>query len=209
MSVLFGYFLFGLSLSAPIGPINAAQLDMGLKRGFAHAWLVGIGAMCADILYMLLVYFGFVHFVTLPFVKTFLWLFGSFVLLYTGFESLFARGGEMDVRSQADDKGYMKTLLTGFLMSLSNPMTIMFWLGIYGSVLAERAARYEWHELAAASAAMIAGIMLWDFAMALLAATFRRWLTPRLIRFIAVSSGLSLIGFGAYFGFKAFGLLFG
>ena len=42
----------------------------------------------ADLLYMLLIYFGLAHFLTTPFMKTFLWLFGCFVLIYTGVDTL-------------------------------------------------------------------------------------------------------------------------
>ncbi|RDY70921.1 amino acid transporter, partial [Halobacillus trueperi] len=70
--MLFSYILLGLSLSAPIGPINAAQLDKGVRYGFWHAWLVGVGAMCADALFMLMIYLGLAQYVELPLVKTFL-----------------------------------------------------------------------------------------------------------------------------------------
>lgn len=88
MNAFFTYMILGISLSAPIGPINAAQLDRGARYGFTHAWLIGLGAMCADLVYMLLIYFGLAHFLSTPFMKTFLWLFGCFVLMYIGIETL-------------------------------------------------------------------------------------------------------------------------
>lgn len=84
--------VLGLSLSAPIGPINAAQLDKGLRGGFMPAWVVGLGAINADIIYMLLVYLGMIHLLDAPFVKAFLWLFGFFVLVYSGIESIMHSG---------------------------------------------------------------------------------------------------------------------
>ncbi|MEI0737285.1 LysE family transporter, partial [Paenibacillus sp. JTLBN-2024] len=71
---------------------NAAQMDRGLKGGFLHAWLVGLGAMAADGIFMLLVCFGFIHFLNIPFMKTFLLLSGFFILTYIGVESLIAAG---------------------------------------------------------------------------------------------------------------------
>ncbi len=84
MAIFFSYILLGLSLSAPVGPINAAQLDKGIRFGFMNAWLVGIGGMIADALFMLLIYYGVAQFLDTPLIKTFLWLFGFFVLCYTG-----------------------------------------------------------------------------------------------------------------------------
>lgn len=92
MAILFSHFLLGLSLAAPIGPINTAQMERGIRSGFLHAWLVGLGAMLADGAFMLLVYFGVIHFLNEPFMKAFLWLFGCFVLTYTGAESLLQAG---------------------------------------------------------------------------------------------------------------------
>jgi threonine/homoserine/homoserine lactone efflux protein len=50
ISILVSYILLGLSLAAPIGPVNSARLDKGIKNGFWHAWIVGAGSMIADAL---------------------------------------------------------------------------------------------------------------------------------------------------------------
>ncbi|HZH59387.1 MAG TPA: LysE family transporter, partial [Metabacillus sp.] len=88
LNSLFSYVFLGVSLAAPIGPVNAGQIDRGIKGGFFHAWLFGLGATTADVLYMCLVYLGFVNILQISIVQTFLWLFGFFVLVYTGVESL-------------------------------------------------------------------------------------------------------------------------
>lgn len=121
MSIFISYLFLGLSLSAPIGPINAAQLDRGIKNGFfLQAWLVGVGAMTADALYMFLVYMGVIHFLNSPFMKTFLWLFGCFILIYTGLESLRGAGKKIQATRHKSDESPAKSFLSGFLMSLSS-----------------------------------------------------------------------------------------
>ncbi|SDK28861.1 LysE family transporter [Sediminibacillus albus] len=208
MGIFFSYVFLGLSLAAPIGPINAAQLDKGIKSGFFHAWLIGLGSVAADILYMLTVYFGIVHFLETPFMKTFLWSFGCFVLVYTGIESLSsAKNVALDRNREEEDSG-TKTFFTGFFLSLSNPLTILFWLGIYGSVLAKTATQYDTSHLVLYSAAVIIGLIIWDISMALVASSFRKFLTERVLILISLLSGLSLIGFGFYFGYQAAKLLF-
>lgn len=206
MSIFLSYILLGLSLAAPIGPINAAQLDKGIKNGFMHSWLVGLGAMIADMLYMLLVYFGVVHFLSTPFMQTFLWLFGCFVLIYTGVESVMG-AGKMTSISRSDES-LTRSFFYGFFLSLSNPLTILFWLGIYGSVLAKTAATVGTQELIMYSCAIMIGVVLWDITMAAMASVFRKYLTPRLLAGISVISGLSLVGFGVYFGLEACKVLF-
>ncbi|MGG3891560.1 LysE family transporter [Metabacillus fastidiosus] len=207
MGIFFGYIFLGLSLAAPIGPVNAAQLDKGIKSGFFHAWLVGLGAMTADAIYMLAVYLGIVHFLEIPFVKTFLWSFGFFVLVYTGVESLLNAGKiNFEARKQKESKS--RSFFSGFLMSISNPLTILFWLGIFGSILAKTAAEHDAAHVAMYSGAIFIGLLLWDVTMATIASSCRRFLSAKILALISILSGFSLIGFGIYFGIQAFKLLF-
>ena len=207
MSVFLGYILLGLSLAAPIGPINAAQLDKGIKSGFWHAWILGLGAILADGIYMVLVYFGVVHFLEITFMKTFLWLFGFFVLTYTGFETVLnARKLEVAQRNATDS--HFSSFLSGFLMSISNPLTILFWLGIYGSVLANTADKYDIQHLFLFSSAIFLGILCWDVTMAIVSSSFRRFLTEPILVLISGLSGVSLICFGVYFAVQAAKVLF-
>lgn len=206
MGILIKYMLLGISLAAPIGPINAAQMDKGIRNGFWHAWMVGLGATFADAIYMALVYMGLVHFLDTPIIKAFLWLFGCFVLIYTGLES-FRNSTVMVLSKKKGDEKTWRCFMSGFFMSLTNPLTILFWLGIYGSVLAETAAKYHTHQLILYSASIFCGILLWDLVMALIASTFRRFLADSVLKFISILSGVSLIGFGCYFGYQAMSLL--
>ncbi|UFT99712.1 LysE family translocator [Radiobacillus kanasensis] len=208
MHTFLSYIFLGLSLAAPIGPINAAQLDKGLKDGFLHSWLIGIGSLFAEMLFMVAVYFGIVNFLEIPFMKSFLWSFGCFVLIYTGIES-FATASSFTVdkrnKTQSSPK---KTFWTGFMLTVSNPLSILFWLGIYGSVLANTVAQYDKSHIMLYSAAIILGLIIWDFSMAFTASTFRKLMNNRLLIGLSRLSGLSLIGFGVYFGYQAVKLIF-
>lgn len=204
MNVFLGYIFLGLSLAAPIGPVNAAQMDKGIKSGFFHAWLLGLGALTADIIYMLAVYLGVVKFLETPFMQSFLWLFGFFVLMYTGIETII--NSNKIVMESRESSSAFKSFTTGFLMSISNPLTILFWLGIYGSVLAKTASTYGTGELVLYSFGIILGLVLWDIVMAAISSSFRKLLTTRLLIFISIISGLSLIGFGLFFGYQALNL---
>ncbi|QCJ43928.1 amino acid transporter [Bacillus sp. S3] len=208
MNVFLSYILLGLSLAAPIGPINAAQIDRGIRHGFLHSWLIGVGAVVADGVYMLVVYIGVVQFLETAFMQTFLWFFGCFVLMYTGIET-FMNAGKINLEYVRGKEPLVKSFFSGFFMSISNPLTILFWLGIYGSVLAKTAAVYDTSQLVLYSSAIFIGLLMWDIMMAGVASSFRKYLTSRLLVVISFLSGLSLIGFGLYFGVQAFQNLFG
>ena len=207
LSIYLSYIFLGLTLAAPIGPVNAAQLEKGIRNGFLHSWFVGLGAMIADGFYMILVYLGFVHFLEKPIIQAFLWSFGCFVLIYTGIESIVGAGK----RSEKNFRGtepLSKSFLSGFFMSISNPITILFWLGIYGSVMAKTASRYSTDQILYFSIAVLFGLLIWDISMALMSSTFKRYLSRALLTAISYISGLSLIGYGCYFGIEAIKILF-
>ncbi|MCM3024574.1 LysE family translocator [Heyndrickxia ginsengihumi] len=208
MGVLLSYFLLGISLAAPIGPINAAQLNSGIKNGFLSAWLVGVGAVVADGFYMMAVYLGIVEFINTPFVKTFLWLFGCFVLIYTGVESII-NARKIHINDDRNSEPVYKSFFSGFFMSITNPLTIIFWLGIYGSILAKTADSYVKADLVLYSCAIFLGLFLWDITMATISSSFRKILTSKLLASISILSVVSLIGFGIYFGVQAVNLLLG
>jgi threonine/homoserine/homoserine lactone efflux protein len=208
MNIFLSYILLGLSLAAPIGPINAAQIDRGIRNGFMNSWLIGVGAVVADGVYMLVVYIGVVQFLETAFMQTFLWFFGCFVLMYTGIET-FMNAGKINLEHSRGKEPLIKSFFSGFLMSISNPLTILFWLGIYGSVLAKTAATYNTGQVVLYSSAIFIGLLIWDIAMASVSSSSRKFLTPRLLVVISCFSGLSLIGFGIYFGMQAFNVLIG
>ncbi|PFA70328.1 amino acid transporter [Bacillus sp. AFS015802] len=209
MSIFISYIVLGLSLSAPMGPINAAQLDKGIRFGFFHAWLIGLGGMVADGVFMLLIYFGVAQFIDTPVIKLFLWIFGFFVLTYTGIESI-QKSGSLEAtsqQSQSETKG--KAFRTGFFMAISNPLSILFWLGIYGSILAQTSSSYQSGQILLYSLGIFLGITLWDVTMAGVATGARKLVSPGILRVISIVSGIVLMGFGIYFGVQACRLIFG
>ena len=198
---MFSYFLLGITLAAPIGPVNSARIDKGIKNGFFHAWVVGIGSMIADGIFMLVVYLGFVQFITIPYVQIFLWLFGGFVLIYTGIESIM-RVNNLSLADYRTKDSLSKSFMTGFIMSITSPLSILFWIGIYGSVLAKTVSTSGTSSLIVYSSMIFLGLTFWDLAVACLTTGFRRFLNETSLKSISAISGLSLLGFGAYFAYQ-------
>lgn len=156
-----------------------------------------------------MVYFGIGQVIEYSPVKVFLWSFGCFVLIYTGIENLLSLHKiELAIKSNKKTTRLRHSLLTGFLMSLLNPLTILFWLGIYGSVLAESFKISTDNQILINSLAVILGIMLWDTTMAAISSGARKILSTGFINIISIISSLAMIGFGIYFGIQAYQALF-
>jgi threonine/homoserine/homoserine lactone efflux protein len=207
-SILISYVILGFTLAAPIGPVNSARLDKGIKNGFWHAWIVGAGSMIADGVFMLLVYLGMVQFLGIPVVQIFLWLFGGFVLIYSGIESI-KNANTITLSYSRQKDSLFKCFLTGFIMSITSPLSILFWLGIYGSVLAKTAQTNGTESLLIYSSMIFLGLTFWDVFVAALTTGFRKLLNVKSLIAISIVSGASLIVFGIYFGYQGIDALLG
>lgn len=138
--VMFGAIIqqivLGISLAAPVGPINIEMLKRGIERGFWHAWIVGIGGMTADILFMLLIYFGLSSVFMYTYVQAFMYCAGFFLLFYLGFQSVKQGISHSNMEYKQEEIGGLKqSFMAGFLIAISNPLNLVFWFGIYGSTL--------------------------------------------------------------------------
>jgi L-lysine exporter family protein LysE/ArgO len=208
MNSVFTYIFLGISMAAPIGPVKTVLLNTGIKSGFFHAWFFSLGALTTDIMYMLVVYFGVGQFIDSLLLKIILWSFGCFVLLYTGIENLLSLHKiEMNLKSGKRVR-LRKSILSGFFMSLLNPLTILFWLGIYGSILAKAAGVSTGYQIILNSIAILVGIIIVDLIMSFLSSGARRLLSTKFLKIVSMITSLSMIGFGIYFGIQAFHALF-
>ncbi|HWJ76564.1 MAG TPA: LysE family transporter [Niallia sp.] len=201
MNSILYYIALGLSLAAPIGPVNAAVINRGLRYGFFQAWVLALGSILADVIYMLLVYGGVAQFVNTPIIQTFLWLFGGFVLIYTGMEGILTKTASFH-RNSKDNPSLQKSFVTGFLMSFMNPLSIVFWLGIYGSVLASSIHKFSTSTLMLYTGCILLGVALWDITVSVIASFFRNMVSEQFIMIISRISGFLLLLFGLYFGYQ-------
>jgi L-lysine exporter family protein LysE/ArgO len=210
--------LLGITLAIPIGPASLAVIQTGLRAGFLRAWLTGIGVTLADTTYLLVVYFGLSGFMGIPVVKVIVWLLGALVLFYLGWQSLRALRGnekmlnltdESSLNSPAQSKG-RNPLLVGYLVNISNPIAVVFWAGIYGSLIgAAVAAGGDKTDALLSGAAILAGILTWHTTTSILSHWGKRLLNDKIARYISALAGVGLILFGLRFAWNGITALFG
>jgi threonine/homoserine/homoserine lactone efflux protein len=191
--------LIGLSLGAPIGPINIEILRRGLRSGFLAGWLVGIGAVTGDTLYCLLTIAGLTPVVDHRIVRIALLAAGGLFLIYMGFMCLRSARSHVTISSSSGTSGERRSYLTGFLMALLNPYGIVFWLSLGGALVASGIENTGRLGTVSLVIGVIAGIVLWITTLSLLVKGGRRFVTDRVFRLVNLTSGLLLIVFGAGF----------
>jgi L-lysine exporter family protein LysE/ArgO len=199
--------LLGISLAAPIGPSGVAVIRGGLQRGFLHAFITGLGVTLADTTYLLVVFFGLARFMTIPWVKVAIWSLGALILFYLGAQSLRQAQQAVDFEAAAPPAG-RGPLLVGYFVNISNPIAVVWWVGIFGSLLGAAAGRTQVETLLV-SATILVGILSWHTSVSLLTHWGRRFLSRRATQAVALLAGSALLLFGARFAFQALATLLG
>jgi threonine/homoserine/homoserine lactone efflux protein len=194
--------LLGISIAAPIGPSSLTVIQNGLRRGFMRAFLTGLGVTMADATILLVIYFGLSGFVHLPLVKVLIWTLGAIVLFYLGSMSIREARGKIDLEA-AKVSTTGNPLWVGFLVNISNPIAIVWWIGIFGSLLGSAASRAAKMDALLSSSTILIGILCWHSTTSLLTHWGRRFLNERTARVILVVAGVALILFGIRFAYNA------
>ena len=183
-------FLLGLSIAAVLGPIGVLCVRRTLASGFAAGFLSGMGAATADAAYASLAAFG-VTALTALLVEQRLWLrlVGGVFLLYLGLRTLRARPS-LELAAAASVGGLVGAYGSTLLLTLSNPMTIMSFVGIFAGL----------------GLGMLAGGILvfgvfvgsatWWLVLASAVTCFRARLSTKAFRAVNVASGLLIAAFG-------------
>jgi L-lysine exporter family protein LysE/ArgO len=215
---LLRYMLLGITLAIPIGPASLAVIQTGLRAGFLRAWLTGIGVTLADTTYLLVVYFGLSGFMGIPLVKVTVWILGALVLFYLGWQSLRTLRASEKLLNFTDEKSTnllaqskgRNPLLVGYLVNISNPIAVVFWAGIYGSLIgAAVAAGGNKTDALLSGAAILVGILTWHTTTSILSHWGKRLLNDKIARIISALAGVALIFFGLRFAWNGIIAIFG
>ena len=132
LSLLWKGIVIGIIVSAPLGPVGVLCIQRTLNKGRWYGFVTGIGAAISDIFYALLTGFG-MSFV-FDYVQQnmyYLQLLGSLMLLGFGIYT-FRSNPVNSIRTISANKGtYVHNMVTAFFVTLSNPLIIFLFIGLF------------------------------------------------------------------------------
>ena len=202
MSVILQNIILGISLAAPIGPANVAVMKQGFSKGFFFGFITGLGVVTADLFYLLVIYFGISPFFKIPIIQTAIWILGAIILFLMGYRSIKEFFNKTDFNEEKPKE--KNAFLEGFLINISNPMAIVWWTGVFGASLSESLnLSADKLKVLFSSMAIIVGLLIWVFTVALLTHWGKRFLNEKSMGYISLIAGLLLIIFGLKFGYNA------
>ncbi|MFH2040491.1 MAG: LysE family transporter [Chloroflexota bacterium] len=202
MTDLLRNILLGISLAAPIGPSGLAVIQNGLRHGFLRAFVTGLGVTLADATYLLLVFFGLSRLIDIPLVKVLIWSLGALVLIYLGIQSIREAFRSVDLDKPIEPVA-RNPLLAGYLVNISNPIAIVWWLGVFGSLLGTTAGDTSRLGALLGGSSILVGILTWHTSISLLTHWGKRILNASLVSLISGLAGLALVVFGLRFAWLA------
>jgi threonine/homoserine/homoserine lactone efflux protein len=166
---------FGLILQISVGPVCIAILHKGLTQGFRHAFSMVWGAALVDALYIVLSVAGV-----------------SALLAYFGIRYLLAPAAT--ARIEHSDESPLKSFTFGVGLTLTNPLTILFWAGVLGAMMSSHTFEQPGGVLFF-SAGCVAATLLFLTAVAAAGHYLERVLTDRLSLWLNRAVGLFLLAF--------------
>ena len=187
-------FIIGISIAAPVGPIGVLCIRRTLAEGRLSGLVSGLGAATADAIYGMIAGFG------LTFISVFLvaqqsWLslFGGLFLCILGVRTFLSTPSED--AEELESKGLLRNYLSIFILTLTNPMTILSFAAIFAGLgLAESSASY------ASAALLVLGVFcgsaFWWLLLSFGVSLFRERVTPTWMLWINRVSGVIVFAFG-------------
>lgn len=126
-------FLIGFSIALPVGPIGLLCIRHSLHSGLRSGFIVGLGAASADALYGAVAGFGVTAVAAFLTIYRFAFqLIGALFLCYLGAATFFRKSNDLTAESKKE--GGLSLFSTTFFLTLTNPMTIVSFAGIYAAL---------------------------------------------------------------------------
>ena len=194
--VIVGLFL-GWGAAIPIGAINLEMIRRNLRIGTGAGFSLGVGACCADVTYLALLSLGVLQILNHPSVLKFTGIFGSLLLAWFGYKSLQMKAVSTTEQAAVviPSRSLLRHMIEGYLLTLINPYTILFWSSISMTIAVINHTRN--YAIFYTGAGVLIGTFSWVCALNLFLHFTRHRLSKNIIQKINVAGGIILLGFAA------------
>lgn len=133
IAIAIGFFT-GFTASIPLGPSGLESVSRSISKGFKEGFKVSLGAVSADIVYIIIINLGLFTILTRhsKFNGLF-WIVSGFVLILSNKISSRPRNPNSKLEKSIY-KHASNSYVTGFLITFLNPTTPSLWIALSGTV---------------------------------------------------------------------------
>lgn len=196
--ILYG-LVVGIIIAIPIGPAALLMIQRTLSKGKGPGLVSGLGTATSDTLYSVLAL------LSLSFIqgfieghKSLLLVIGGLIVCYLGF-AIFRTNPIRLLKRNKESHRYWQDWFTGFLMSITNPGTLVIILSVFAAVGIHNLEIENAEDVLLTLCGVFGGETLWWFFLSRLISRFRQNFRLRTLATINMASGafIMVLGLGS------------
>lgn len=189
---------FGMLLQLAIGPMCLLVFNTAKNMGFINALYLVSAIALIDAFYICLAGIGVSRLLVQERVKKCVSVIGAFVLCLFGINMILEAVGRDIVLHISSDSDVQSVFVQGLILTLSNPLTIVFW----GTVLTQKMIKEQLRrlELFFFSAGLVSATVFFLTGIAILGTEMKEFLPDTISNGMNVVVGVVIV----YFGIKMF-----
>ena len=197
-------FLTGLILQVAIGPVFFFILNTSLQKTAIDGFFAVIAVTLVDYIFIALAVLGVGKLLEKPKTKHILGIISSLVLMLFGIIMIvsISQNSHINISNDTIESNYVSSFISAFLLTISSPLTIVFWTSLFAAKAIER--EYAQKQLIVFGIA--AGLATFVFlgSSVTLLSIIRASIPSTLLRILNTAVGLLLIIYGMirYFSLK-------
>ena len=140
VAIMFDGFLTGLILQIAIGPVFFFILNISLQKSVLDGLFAVIAVTLVDYLYIALAVLGVGKLLEKTKIKLTLGVISSFVLILFGIIMILSiyQSNQIGSPNNLVGSNYVSSFMSAFLLTISSPLTIVFWTSLFATKAIER-----------------------------------------------------------------------
>ena len=188
--------LIGLSIAATVGPMSILCIQRTLNRGQLYGLVSGLGIATADGVYGSIAAFG-LTLITNFLINEQIWirLIGGLFLMYLGIKTILSKPPEKAAVLNAKTNSYLGAYTSTFLLTLTNPLTILSFAAIFAGIGVGSASK-SFFSAAAVVLGVFSGSTLWWIILTSGISLLRKKMNSQWLLWINRISGAIITLFG-------------
>jgi threonine/homoserine/homoserine lactone efflux protein len=187
---------FGMLLQIAIGPVSLFILTTAINSNFINSFLAVLAVALVDAIYIILALLGAVSFLHDKKNEAFFKWLSAIILVFFGVDILLdTLGIHLLPASNIISTGSVNSsFIYAFILTLSSPLTILFWVGIFSERIAEK--QYKNKDLYYFALGCLSSTLIFLTSLSFIGSTFHYILPTETIIWLNVIAGLTMIYFG-------------
>jgi threonine/homoserine/homoserine lactone efflux protein len=203
-------WLCGFVVSLPVGPMNLTVINRALRRGFWSAFLAGLGAISAEVIYAALMLAGHSTILDMPEVVWGMRFAALIIITALGLRYVLIRPEKIQATDQqrvekiSERWHHPRSFLLGFVLTISNFMLLVLWATLATLLFAHEWVVPRWPSRTVCVVGVFFGGLTWFFLLAFSVSRARGRLKPDTLTELVRGSGAVFLLLAALLAYKLF-----